>query len=225
MRVHVDLLQLPGSGQGAFLQLLDRHHLVEETSIHGADRIEHLGVDHRAVESRAAQAVTGQLDPGVVHGHADLHFVQANAERAFDADAIVGRQQQERPLGHGMARAGNNDRERVRQHAPGQGGAGGDQADRFLRAGGHHLEVVAAGENARLAGDYDYGTIRHRLIQGSIERGNDVWRDGVDLAVVQGQGRDAVFEVVGNQLTHDTVPKGRVEQTLLRLGSEVKRCD
>ncbi|MNC50206.1 hypothetical protein D3C75_994330 [compost metagenome] len=124
-----------------------------------------------------------------------------------------------------MARAGNNDRERVRQHAPGQGGAGGDQADRFFRAGGHHLEVIAAGKDAGLTGDDYHRTILGGLVQGGIESGNDVWRDGVDLAVVQGQGRDAVFEVVGNQLTHDTVPKGRVGQTLLRPGSQVKRCD
>ncbi|MNM29942.1 hypothetical protein D3C81_404910 [compost metagenome] len=142
----------------------------------------------------------------MVHGHADLHFIEANAERAFDADAVVGREQQECAFGHRVARAGNDDRERVREHASGQGGACGDQADGFFRACGHDLQVVAAGENARLAGDDYHRAVLRGLVEGGIEGLDDVGRDSVDLAVVQGQGRNAVFEVVGNQLTHDRVP-------------------
>lgn len=153
VRQHVQLLQLSRRRQCRFLQLLGRHYLVEEACVHRALRVKHLGIDHRAVEGRAAQAVAGQFYTGMVHGHADLHFVQAHLVRPFDANAIVARQQQEGTLGHGIARAGDYHRERVRKQAAGEGGAGGDQADCFLGAAGHHFEVVAARQDAGLPGD------------------------------------------------------------------------
>ncbi len=70
------------------------------------------------MESGLAQAIARQLDTGVVHGHADLHFVEADIERALDTDAVIGRQQQEGPLGDGMARAGDDDRKRMGEHPP-----------------------------------------------------------------------------------------------------------
>ena len=166
-------------------------------------RVEQLAVDHRAAERRLAQAVTGQFDAGVVHGHADQHFIQADIERAVDADAVISREQNKGALGDCMAWAGHDDRVGVRQHAARQGRAGGDQGHGVLRAGGHYLEVVAAGENARLAGDDDDGLVLHGLVQRAIKGGDDVRGNGVDLAVAQGQGGDAIFEVVGDQLTHD----------------------
>ncbi|MNI86694.1 hypothetical protein D3C73_1438080 [compost metagenome] len=93
----------------------------------------------------------------------------------------------------------------MREQAPGQGGAGGDQADGFLGACGHHFKVIAAGQDAWLAGDDDHGAILLGAVQGGVEGSDDIRRDGVDLAVVQGQGGDAVFGVVGNQLAHDRV--------------------
>jgi hypothetical protein len=45
----------------------------------------------------------------MVHGHADLDLVQADVERAFHTNAVVGRQQHKSALGHRMARAGDDD--------------------------------------------------------------------------------------------------------------------
>ena len=162
----------------------------------------------------------------MVHGHADQHFVEADAERTFHADAVVGREQNEGALGHGMAGAGHDDRVGVRQHAARQCGAGSYQIDGVLRAGGHHLEVVATGENARLAGDDDNGAIGFGLVQGGIEGGDHVRGNGVDLAVADSQGGNAVFELIADQVAHICVPrlrpmpKGR--QTLLSLMAEDK---
>ena len=50
VRQHVQLLQFTRRRQCRFLQLLGRHHLVEEAGIDRRVRVEHLGVDHRAVE-------------------------------------------------------------------------------------------------------------------------------------------------------------------------------
>jgi len=205
VRQHVQLLQLAGDALGDLKQLLGWHDLVEEAGIQGILGLEHLGIDHRAVEGRATQAVACQFDAGVVHGHADLHFVQADLVRPFDADAVVGRQQQESALGHGMAGAGDDHRERVRQQAAGQGGTGGDQGDGLFRARRHHLEVVATREDAWLAGDDHHGAFLRGAVEGGIEGRDDIRRDGVDLAVVQGQGGDAVFGVVGNQLAHGAI--------------------
>ncbi|MNE43158.1 hypothetical protein D3C80_1373200 [compost metagenome] len=138
----------------------------------------------------------------MVHGHADLHFVQADIEGAFNADAVIRRQQDERPLGHGMARAGDDHGVGVGQHASSQSGAGGDQGDGVLRAGSHDLEVVPAGKNARLPGDYHHGAVLLGAVQGRIEGGDHIRRDGIHLAIGKGQGGDAVFELVGDQLTH-----------------------
>ncbi|MCY1555960.1 hypothetical protein D9M68_926660 [compost metagenome] len=119
----------------------------------------------------------------MVHGHADLHFVQADIERALDTDAVVRRQQDERTLGHGMARAGDDHGIGVGQHAAGQGGASGDQGDGVLRAGGHDLEVVASGEDSRLAGDDHHRTILLGAVQCGVEGGDHIRGDGVHLAV------------------------------------------
>ncbi|MNQ98598.1 hypothetical protein D3C85_1142960 [compost metagenome] len=177
------------------------------------------------MEGRAAQAVASQFDAGMVHGHADLYFVEADAERALDADAVVGGQQDEGAFGDRVPGAGDDDREGVSQQAAGQGRTGGHQVDGGLWPGRHHLEVVAAGENARLAGDDHHGAIFLGLVERSIERGDHIGGDGVDLAIAERQGRDAVFELVGNQLTHDTVPCREVEQTLPSRRAQVKRRD
>lgn len=104
VREHVDLLQLPRGSQRGALQFFGSDDFVEEACINGTLRIEHLAIDHRTMESRTPQAITRQLDTGVVHGHADLHFVQADAERAVDTDAVIGGQQQESALGHSVPR-------------------------------------------------------------------------------------------------------------------------
>ncbi|MNG00726.1 hypothetical protein D3C84_836710 [compost metagenome] len=161
----------------------------------------------------------------MVHGHADLHFVQANAEGAIDTQAVIRRQQQKRTLGDRMPRAGDDDGEGVRQQATGQRRAGCHQRHRFLGAGGHHLQIVPARQNPGLTGNDHHRAISHRLIQRSVERRNHVRRDGIDLAVAQGQGRDTVFEVVGNQLTHDANPFNKVGQKLLTAIGKVKRHD
>ncbi len=161
----------------------------------------------------------------MVHGHANLHFIQADAERPVDADAVVGRQQQEGALGHGMSGAGDDHRERVGQQATGEGGTGGHQADGFLGAGGHHFQIVATGEDARLAGDDHHRAVAGGLVQGGVEGGNHVRGNGIDLAIAQGQGRDTVFEMVGDQFTHDVIPYKEVAQTLPSRTGEVKRRD
>lgn len=206
VRRHVDLLHLLRHRLSGGQQLLGRHHLVQEAGLYRASRVEHLAIDHRAVERRLAQAVTGQLDADVVHGHADLHFVQADIERTFHADTVIGRQQDERTLGHGMTRAGDDDRVGVSEHASRQRGASSHQVDCILRARGHHLQVIAAGKNARLAGDDDDGAILFGAVEGGIERSDHVRRDGIDLAIAQGEGGDAVFELIADQVAHGGFP-------------------
>ncbi|RMS17302.1 hypothetical protein ALP75_203574 [Pseudomonas syringae pv. actinidiae] len=129
MRVHVDFLQLCRDGKRGTLQLFDADHLVQKTRGHRALGVEHFGVDHRAVECGFTQSIAGQFDTGVVHGHADLNFVEPDAERARHTDSIIGGQQQKSALGNGMAGAGDDDRKGVRQHAPRQGGALSNQID------------------------------------------------------------------------------------------------
>ncbi len=142
----------------------------------------------------------------MVHGHADLHLVQADTERPGDTDSIIGRQQQEGTLGNRVAWAGDDDREGVRQHAPRQRRALCDQLDRGLGAGGHDLEVVTARQNARLAGENNDGPVLFGLIQRRVERNDHVRGNGIDLAVVQGQRGDTVVQMVRDQITHDVIP-------------------
>ena len=177
------------------------------------------------MKRRLAQTIAGQFDTGVVHGHADLHFVQANAERAIDTDAVVSRQQKKRTLGHRMPRTRHDYRERMRQQATSQGRTGSHQRHGLVRAGRHHLQIITTRQNPRLTGNDHHRPIRYRPIQRSVKRDNHVWRDGIDLAIAQGQGRDTVFEMVGNQLTHDAIPFNKVGQTLPTAAGQVKRRD
>ena len=134
-------------------------------------------------------------------------------------------QQQERTFGHGVARAGDDHREWVGEQATGECRTRSHQRHGFFRPGGHHLQVIAARQNPRLTGNDHDGTISLRLIQRRVERRNHVRGNGIDLAVAQGQGRDTVFEVVGNQLTHDAIPYREVGQTLPMAAGQVKRRD
>ena len=123
-----------------------------------------------------------------------------------DAHAVVGREQDERALGHRVAGAGDDDREGVREHPARQAGARGDEGDRVLRARGHHLQVVATGEHPRRAGDDDDRPVGLGPVQRRVEGRDDLRGDGVHLAVVQGQGGDAVLEVVADQVAHAGIP-------------------
>ena len=78
--------------------------------------------------------------------------------------------------------------------------------DRLLRAGGHHLQVIAAGKNPRLASDDDDGAILLGAVEGGIERSDHVRRDGIDLTIAQGEGGDAVFELIADQVAHGANP-------------------
>ncbi|SST12801.1 Uncharacterised protein [Acinetobacter baumannii] len=159
----------------------------------------------------------------MVHGHADGDFVQADLERPVDADPVVGREQQEGALGYRVPGAGDDHRIGMGEQAASQGRAGGDQVDGILRAGGHDLQVVATGEDARLAGDDDHGLVLQGLVESLVEGVDHRRGDGVHLAVVEGQGGDAVFELVADQLAHGRIPFGGVAQTLLMGVVGVKR--
>ena len=93
--------------------------------------------------------------------------VQADLERPVDADPVVGREQQEGALWLPRARGSDDHRVGWGEQAASQGRAGGDQVDGILRAGGHDLQVVATGEDARLASDDDHGLV----LQGLVEPG------------------------------------------------------
>ncbi|MCY1304706.1 hypothetical protein D9M70_544700 [compost metagenome] len=101
-----------------------------------------------------------------------------------------------------MAGARDDDRIRVGEHPAGQGRAGGHQRDGVLRAGSHHLQVIAAGENARLAGEDHYRAVLFRLVQSLVQSVDYGGGNGIHLAVVESQCGDAVFELVGKQLSH-----------------------
>ena len=206
VRGHVDLLHLLRHRLSGSQQLLGRHHLVEEAGLYRASRVEHLAIDHRTVERRLAQTITGQFDTDVVHGHADLYFIQADIERTFHTDTVIGRQQDESTLGHGMTRAGDDDRVGVGEHASRKRGASSHQVDCILRAGCHHLQVIAAGKNPRLASDDDDGAILLGAVEGGIERSDHVRRDGIDLTIAQGEGGDAVLELIADQVAHGGFP-------------------
>lgn len=200
---HVDLLELLGHGARGRHQLFSGgHHGVQEASLFGALWVEHFTVDDRALEHGLGQTIAGQLDAHVVHGHANLNFIEANVEGAVNADAVVGRQQDESTFGHSMTGAGHDHGEGVRQHATGQRAALGDQVEGVLWALHHFLEVIATRQDAGLAGDDDDSLVLFGLVKGLVEGIDDVGRHGVDFAVGQRQGGDAIFELVGNEFAH-----------------------
>lgn len=83
---------------------------------------------------------------------------------------------------------------------------GSDQRHGVLRARRHDLQIVAAGQDAWLPGENHDGTVLLGAIQRSVERLEHGRRKGVDLAIAQRQRGNAVFELVGDQLTHDEIP-------------------
>ena len=78
MGLEVQLAELGSGCQGLLHQLIRRNHPVQEAGLYSALWIENLRIHHRTVEMRRSQAMAGNLNAGVVHGHANGHFVQTS---------------------------------------------------------------------------------------------------------------------------------------------------
>ena len=155
-----------------------------------------LGVQGLRLQCTATQPLGCQAarlgHGGIGHGHADCHFVETDIEGSRRADPIVGQQQHEGGLGHGMAGAGDDHGRRIVQQRQGQLVTRSTHGITGRAASGNQPAIIAATEAAGTA-IYKQGCIccpgfsdgRQQLLQHLLGQ-------SIDLAIVQGDFRHAV---------------------------------
>ena len=159
-------------------------------------RIEHL-TEQRCVEAAGCEAVPGELGGEDRQTHPDRHLVEPDLEIARGADAHVAREQQQRAGRQRMARARAHDRHRAGEDAHQRFRAGDHERPHLVLARGHDRQVEASREPSRPAGEQDSGgAVVDRPRQTVVDRGEDLVRERVGLAVVEPDDRDrtVVFE-------------------------------
>ena len=193
--------ELGGGGERRRIEILAADQPVEETRLHGLLGVEQGAGDGAAVEVRARQAVAGDRDPEPGDREADRDLVEADPEVTRDPDPDVAAEQHEGRHRDRVPIAGGDGGIGKGEQPLGEPGAGAEHLDRVL---GQGFEVEPGREDLLAAGDQD----DRAVLLGAVERRRDLpqhrRREGVDLAVVEDDGRDAVGEGVGDQAHPDT---------------------
>ena len=101
-----------------------------------------------------------------------------------------------------MATAGGNNRQRECSQTTGKRRAHLNQRHGLFRAFLHFLEIIAAGKHSRLASENDNGLILLCLVQRGIQRVKYLMAQSISLAIVHGNGGNAVVQFVSYEFCH-----------------------
>src|SRR6056297_2207190 len=215
MRLHVEGGEGSGHVGGPAPELARRHRLVQEPGLHGARGVVDSRQSDGLVEVYLRQPRPGEFYPEPGQRHTDSHLVKAEFVIARRADAVVGRQAQQRAHGERVPADGQNHRCLECQQPVGDLGALAQESRGILAALTHHRQVEARTELARAAGDDNDLAGGGGLVEAGVQAVEHVEGQGVGLAVVHGQ--QAVGFVFGDfeQCGHESLPVGQAASLAL----------
>jgi hypothetical protein len=198
----VQLQQLGDLGARGRQDLVGGHDAVEPSRGDRVPGLVALRIVHGPLEMGGREALAADLDREVRHRDPDRDLVRHHAIRPGGADAVVRRQQQERPHRDRVPVARDDDRRRELEKTFAELETGDHHVGRVGTAGHHRLQVEAGRERLRAPGQDHGHAVRERAVEGGVQLREHRDRQRVSLAVVHRDGGDAVFVPVRDERAH-----------------------